>query len=176
VQFARRERTTTRALVARLAGVALAATAIAGLVAPRVAGAAQPVVHACVGNDLKRGGPQSAAQRCRQRSERVRPRPRRAPRPRRQHPGAPSRPRPPTPLSRTRATGDVARPLIPTTSAVSQAESLIDSRWCNSSARRTAITAASEGWPVIAPMGPVKVLYPLGFSTDVRVRTLDNAG
>jgi hypothetical protein len=25
-------------------------------------------------------------------------------------------------------------------------------------------------------MRPVKVLYPLGFSTDVRVRTLDNAG
>ena len=36
-------------LVARLAGVALAATAITGLVAPGVAGAAQPAVHACVG-------------------------------------------------------------------------------------------------------------------------------
>ena len=36
-------------LVARLAGIALAAMAITGLVAPGVAGAAQPVVQACVG-------------------------------------------------------------------------------------------------------------------------------
>jgi hypothetical protein len=37
------------AVVARLAGVALATTAITGLVAPGVAGAAQPVVRTCVG-------------------------------------------------------------------------------------------------------------------------------